>query len=159
MVYRAPVMIDRGEPRETALTLYRMFKEEVYRRRDRMMHWTALGTGSLFTLLLIILLAPSARRLTAPDRLLLAGGSLILAVTFALLIWQQQTRHRQAKQQLIALEQILGLFEGLPSQENRPIYPENWQTEWIRDHSLRQYLSILALLTGLVLTAILLTAE
>ncbi len=149
-------MIARDEQRETALTLYRMFKEEVYRRRDRMMVWTATGAGSLFALLLIILLVPSARRLTTPARLLLACGSLILATTFALMIRQQQTRHRQAKQQLIALEQALGLFEGLPGQKNRPIYPEDWQTEWTRDQSLLQYLLILTLLTGFVLLAILL---
>ena len=34
-------MITQDEQRETALTLYQMFKEEVYRRRDRMMRWTA----------------------------------------------------------------------------------------------------------------------
>lgn len=152
-------MIARDERRETALTLYRMFKEEVYRRRDLMMHWTAIGAGSLFTLLLIILLIPAVRQLTTPDRLLLASGSLILAITFVLMIWQHHTRHRQAKQQLITLEQVLGLFEERPGQENLPIYPEHWQTEWTRDQSLRQYLSILALLTGLVLLAILLAAQ
>lgn len=152
-------MIARNEQRETALTLYRIFKEEVYRRRDRMMRWTATGAGSLFTLLLIILLVPSVRQLTTPARLLLAGGSLILAITFVLMIRQQQTRHRQAKQQLIHLEQALGLFEELPGQENRSIYPEHWQTEWTSDQSLLQYLSILTLLTGLVLAAIVLTAQ
>lgn len=152
-------MIARNEQRETALTLYRIFKEEVYRRRDRMMRWTATGAGSLFTLLLIVLLVPSVRQLTTPARLLLASGSLILAITFALMIRQQQTRHRQAKQQLIHLEQVLGLFEERPGQENRPIYPERWQTEWTSDQSLLQYLSILTLLTGLVLAAIVLTAQ
>lgn len=152
-------MITRDERRETALTLYRIFKKEVYRRRDLMMRWTAIGAGSLFTLLLIILLIPAVHQLTTPARLLLASGSLILAITFVLMIWQHHTRHRQAKQQLITLEQVLGLFEERPGQENPPIYPERWQTEWTRDQSLLQYLSILTLLTGLVLLAILLAAQ
>ena len=151
-------MIAQDEQRETALTLYRIFKEEVYRRRDRMMVWTATGAGSLFALLLLILLVPSARQLTTPARLLLAFGSLILAITFALMIRQQQTRHRQAKQQLITLEQVLGLFDERLRPDDRPIYPDTWQTEWTRDHSLLQYLSILILLTGLVLAAIALVA-
>ena len=151
-------MIARDEQRETALTLYRMFKEEVYRRRDRMMVWTAIGAGTLFALLLIILLVPSARQLTTSSRLLLASGSLILAITFALMIRQQQTRHRQAKQQLITLEQALGFFAEHLGPDDRPIYPEDWRTEWTRDHSLRQYLSILTLLTGLVLAAIIFVA-
>ena len=54
-------MIARDEQRETALTLYRIFKEEVYRRRDRMMVWTATGAGSLFALLLLILLVQIGR--------------------------------------------------------------------------------------------------
>ena len=68
-------MITQDEQRETALTLYQMFKEEVYRRRDRMMRWTAIGAGSLFALLLIILLVPSVRQLTTPARLLLASAA------------------------------------------------------------------------------------
>lgn len=151
-------MIARDEQRETVLTLYRMFKEEVYRRRDRMMIWAATGAGSLFALLLIILLVPSARQLTTPARLLLASGSLTLTITFALMIRQQHTRHRQAKQQLITLEQALGLFKEHLGPDDRAIYPEDWQTEWTGDRSLLHYLSILCLLTGLVLVAILLTA-
>ena len=152
-------MITQDEQRETALTLYQMFKEEVYRRRDRMMRWTAIGAGSLFALLLIILLVPSVRQLTTPARLLLASGSLILAITFVLMIWQQHHRHRQAKQQLIKLEQALDLFGERPVPDNRPTYPEDWQTEWTRDRSLLHYLSILTLLTGLVLIAIMLPAQ
>lgn len=151
-------MITQDDRRETILTLYRIFKEEVYRRRDQMMRWTAIGAGSLVTLLLIVLLAPSVRGLTIPARLLLASGALLLALTFALMVWQQHDRHRQAKQQLIRLEQALGLFEDRPWPDDRPMYPEDWQADWTRDRSLVQYLTILTLLTGITLVAIILPA-
>lgn len=80
-------MITQNERREAILTLYRIFKEEVYRRRDQMMRWTAIGAGSLMTLLLIVLLVPSVHLLTIPARLLLASGSLLFALTFAVMVW------------------------------------------------------------------------
>jgi hypothetical protein len=158
MAHDTPVMITQDERRETILTLYQIFKEEVYRRREQMMRWTAIGTGSLATLLLIVLLAPPVQGLTIPARLLLASGSLLLALTFALMVWQQHDRHRQAKQQLIKLEHALGLFEERPGPDDRPMYPDDWQTDWTRDRSLVQYLAILTLLTGITLVAIMLPA-
>lgn len=148
-------MITQDERRETILALYPIFKEEVYRRRDQMMRWTAIGAGSLTTILLIILLLPSAHSLPTASRWLLAGATLTLALTFASMIWQQWHRHRQAKQQLIVLELALGLFDELPWQENHPLYPKDWQTEWTHDQSLLQYFAILTLLTGIALVAIL----
>ena len=141
---------------ETVLALYQTFKEEVYQRRNQMMRWTAIGAGSLMTLLLIVLLVPSAHLLAFPARLLLASGSLLLALTFAMMVWQHHDRHRQAKQQLITLEQTLGLFEKQPWPDDRPMYPDNWQTDWTHDRSLMQYVAVLALLTVITLLAILL---
>ena len=143
-------MITEDERQETVLRLYPIFKEEVYRRRDQMMRWTAIGAGSLVAILSIVLLVPAARSLSTPPRLLLAFATLLLAIT-----WQQHNRHRQAKQQLIKLEQALGLFEELPGHNDHALYPEDWQNEWSRDRSLIQYLAILTLLTGIVLVAIL----
>ena len=147
-----------GERRETALRLYPIFKEEVYRRRDQMMHWTAIGAGSLVAILSIILLVPSAHSLSITSRLLLACATLVLAITYTGIIWQQHRRHRQAKQQLIQLEQALGLFGELPSPTNHALYPDDWQNEWTRDRSLLQYLAVLTVLTGIALTAIMLPA-
>lgn len=152
-------MTPEDERRETALRLYPIFKEEVYRRRDQMMRWTAIGAGSLVTLLLIVLLTPSAHLLAFPARLLLASGSLLLAMTFAVMVWQQHDRHRQAKQQLIKLEQTLRLFEDQPWPNDRPMYPDDWQTDWTHDRSLLQYLGILTILTGIILVAIMLPAR
>lgn len=152
-------MITQDEQRETILTLYPIFKEEVYRRRDQMMRWTAIGAGSLVTLLLIILLVPSVHLLAFPARLFLASGILLLALTFAVMVWQQHNRHRQAKQQLIKLEHTLSLFEERPWPDDRPLYPEDWKTDWTRDRSLLQYLGILTLLTGITLIAVILPAR
>ena len=91
-------MITEDERRETILQLYPIFKEEVYRRRDQMMRWTAIGAGSLVTLLIIALLIPAAHLLSATSRLLLACATLMLAITHMGIVWQQHNRHRQAKQ-------------------------------------------------------------
>jgi len=148
-------MITEDERRETVLQLYPIFKEEVYRRREQMMRWTAIGAGSLVAILSIVLLVPAARSLSAPSRLLLAGATLLLAITYMGIIRQQHNRHRQAKQQLIKLEQALGLFKELSEHNDHALYPDDWQNEWSRDRSLVQYLAILTLLTAIVLVAIL----
>ncbi|MDP3090843.1 MAG: hypothetical protein Q8N04_09210 [Nitrospira sp.] len=148
-------MIPEDERRETVLRLYPIFKEEVYRRRDQMMRWTAIGAGSLVAILSIVLLGPAAHSLSATSRLLLACATLLLAITYMGIIWQQHNRHRQAKQQLITLEQALGLFGEFPSHHDSALYPEDWQNEWARDRSLLQYLTILTFLTGIALVAIL----
>ena len=148
-------MITEDERHETVLRLYPIFKEEVYRRRDQMMRWTGIGAGSLVAILSIVLLAPAAHSLSATSRLLLACATLLLAITYMGIIWQQHTRHRQAKQQLIKIEQALGLFEEFLGHDDHALYPETWQNEWSRDRSLIQYLAILTLLTGIVLVAIL----
>lgn len=149
-------MITEDERRETVLRLYPIFKEEVFRRRDQMMRWTVIGAGSLIVILSIVLLVPAAHSLSAMSRLLLACATLLLAITYTGIIWQQHNRHRQAKQQLIKLEQALGLFGEFPGHNDNALYPEDWQNEWSRDTSLIQYLTILTLLTGIVLVAILL---
>ncbi len=147
-------MITEDERRETVLRLYPIFKEEVYRRRDQMMRWAAIGAGSLVAILSMALLVPTAHSLSATSRLLLACATLLLAITYMGIIWQQHNRHRQAKQQLIKIEQALGLF-GPPSHHDSALYPKDWQNEWTRDRSLYQYIVVLSLLTGLALIAIL----
>lgn len=155
MVYHLPDMITEDERRETVLRLYPIFKEEVYRRREQMMRWTAIGAGSLVAILSIVLLVPAARSLSAAPRLLLACGTILLTITYMGIIRQQHNRHRQAKQQLIKLERALGLFEELPGHDDHTLYPEGWQNEWTRDRSLLQYMAVLTLLAGIVLVAIL----
>jgi hypothetical protein len=128
-------MITAEEQRATLLALYPLFKEEVYRRREEIMRWTAAGIGSLCTILLVLLLVPEPGRLTLTGRALAAGGILLLTATFIVLILQQQHRHRQAKRTLIELERALGLFDAATFPNRHPLYPEHWQTDWTRDRS------------------------
>ncbi|MCC6139795.1 MAG: hypothetical protein IT389_04170 [Nitrospira sp.] len=139
-----------------ALRLYPIFKEEVYRRRDHMMRWTAIGAGSLVAILCLILLTPAAHSLTTASRLLLACATFLQALAYMGIILQQHARHQQAKQQLIKIEQTLGLFGESTRTANDTFYPDAWKTDWTRDRSLLQYMTILSLLTGITLVAILL---
>jgi hypothetical protein len=72
------------------------------------------------------------------------------------LIYQQQYRHRLAKQILIQLEQALGFYEEGLVVENQTLYPERWKTVWLTDRSGILYFSSLGLLTGIFLIALLL---
>lgn len=146
-------MLTVDEQRATLLALYPLFKEEVYRRREQMMRWSAIGAGSMFTILIVLLLVPTHSQLTLSGRALVAGAIVLLAATFASFILQQQQRHRQAKQTLIELERALGLFDAdiLPNQ--RPLYPNHWQTDWTRDHSTTLSLVLLGFLALLALLA------
>ena len=146
-------MITADEQRTTLLTLYPLFKEEVYRRRHEMMRWTAIGAGSLVTILFVLLLVPTPGHLAFGSRALLATAILLLAATFASLILQQHQRHRQAKQTLIELEQSLGLFDADTFPSRRPLYPDHWQSEWKQDMSTALALILLGLLTLLALLA------
>jgi multisubunit Na+/H+ antiporter MnhG subunit len=147
-------MIGAEEKRATLLVVYPLFKEEVYRRREQMMRWTAIGAGSLFTVILILVLTHA--RLSSGSRLLIMVAILLLTVTFASLILQQQRRHQQAKQTLIDLEQALGFFDDRAILSQGSLYPAHWQTDWKRDTTVGWSLILLGLLA---LTAILAAAS
>jgi hypothetical protein len=147
-------MITADDKRSTLLTLYPLFKEEVYRRRHDMMRWTAIGAGSLVILLLVVLLVPTAHRLPPADRGLLCSGIVLFTTTIVLLILQQRHRHRQAKRTLIDLERALGLFETDFLPDRRPLYPEHWQTEWQQDRSANLSMALLGLLMSLTISAV-----
>jgi uncharacterized membrane protein len=135
--------------------LYPLYKEEVYRRREQMMRLTALGSLGLIAILLGLLLSPQKDRLTGFDALILGVASLIWCGLFNALILQQQTRHRQAKQVLIQLEQALGFYEDGLFVENQSLYPEGWKTAWLGDRTAILYFASLWSLTGLFLLSLL----
>lgn len=146
-------MTTADEQRATLLALYPLFKEEVYRRREQIMRWTAIGTGALCTMLLVLLLVPEPGRLTITGRALVAGAIVVLTATFMVLILQQRQRHRQAKQTLIELERALGLFDAATFPTRHPLYPEHWQTDWTRDRSIALSLLMLGSAALLALLA------
>lgn len=148
-------MITTEEQRSTLLTLYPLFKEEVYRRRHEMMRWTVFGSAGLIAMLVALALNQHKDRPTSVETLLVGLASLIWCGLFCALIRQQQHRHRQAKQVLIQLEQALELYEQGIFMENRTLYPEAWTSDWISDRTGILYFTTLGSLTVLFLIALL----
>ena len=120
------------------------------------MRLTAFGAFVLIAMTIALLLSPLKSRLSLPEALLLALGSLIWCGLICGLILQQQHRHRLAKQVLIQIEQALGFYEDGLFIEHQPLYPAKWKTAWLRDRSGMQYLASLCVLTGIFLLALLL---
>lgn len=147
-------MMTADERPSTLLTLYPLFKEEVYRRRHEMMRWTALGSAGLLAMLGALILRPHTDRLTSSETLLLSLASLIWCGLCCALIRQQQHRHRQAKQVLIQLERALGLYEAGIFVEDHSLYPQTWASDWIRDRTGLLYYGTLGAVTVLILLAL-----
>ena len=143
----------REEQREVLKVLYPWYKEEVFRRREQMMRLTAFASAFL-TLLLVTLLAVPGR---SPQDVTLAvlaiTGVALFSGIFAYLILQQRDRHRMAKQALIEIEQVLGLYEEGLYVAGKALYPKEWQTAWRSDRSATVYFVVLATLTVLVIAA------
>lgn len=148
-------MITEGV-QQTLTVLYPLYKNEVYQRREQMMRLTAFGAFALVAMTFVLLLSPLKSRLSVADAVLLAMVSLIWCALFCGLILQQQHRHRLAKQVLVQIEQALGFYEDGLFIERQTLYPSQWKTAWLRDHSGTQYLAALCALTGIFLVALLL---
>jgi len=140
--------------REELELLYPWYKEEVFRRRERMIWLTASASGVLVLLLMVVQFfpAPAPSPTTA---VLVCLGVVLFSGIMAYLIVQQQARHLMAKRVLIKIEQELGLYEKGRHLEKAALYPEEWQWAWKRDVSVGIYLAVLAGLTGLVIAAVL----
>lgn len=147
-------MITTDERHSTLLMLYPLFKEEVYRRRQEMMRWTAYGSAGLLAMLLLLVLHPHTNQLTSTETLLAGLAGLIWCGLFCALIRQQQDRHRQAKQVLIQLEQALNLYAEGIFVEDHSLYPQTWTSDWTRDKTGLLYYAALSSLTALVLLAL-----
>ena len=140
--------------REELELLYPWYKEEVFRRRERMMWLTACTSGVLVLLLVVVQVFPAPATSLTTAVLVCLGVALFSGI-MAYLIVQQQARHLMAKRVLIKIEQELGLYEKGRHLEEAALYPEEWQWAWKRDVSVGIYLAVLAGLTGLVIAAVL----
>jgi hypothetical protein len=134
--------------------LYPLYKEEVYQRREQMMRLTVIGSLGLITMLFAFLLSPHHDRLTSLDALFTGVAGMIWCGLFCGLIFQQQYRHRQAKQVLVQLEQALGFYEEGLVEEHQSLYPLGWRTAWLNDRTGLLYFTSLCSLTGLFLLAL-----
>jgi len=137
---------------ETLKSLYPLYKEEVYRRRNWMMSLTALGSGYLLLLLFSVQgITPQSQSLFLT--LVAIGGVVIFSVLLIYLILQQRDRHRMAKQTLIEIERRLGLYQEDLYLDHNALYPPNWQTAWLSDRSVLVYIGVLTTLMILVIVA------
>jgi hypothetical protein len=136
--------------------LYPWYKEEVYRRRQQMI-WIAASTA--WTLLLLLFLVPALPPLQPTHRIwgiLTVAGMLLFSGIMMYFIRQQRARYEMAKRILIKIEQQLGLYEKSRHLDDVSLYPEEWQTDWQRDHSEWVYHGIILLMTSLLALALML---
>src|SRR5437588_496302 len=92
--------------REVLDRLYPWYKEEVFRRRERMIWLTAFGGATLVVVLLFVPVVPAAR--SPLLKAMACVGVVLFNGTMAALILQQAERHRLAKQALIRIERPSG---------------------------------------------------
>src|SRR5438552_19192681 len=134
--------------------LYPWYKEEVFRRRERVRWVAASASGVLVVVLVIVRVFPMPA--TSPgSTVLVCLGVALFSGLMAYLIAQQRARHLMAKQVLITIERELGLYEKGRHLEDSALYPKEWQTAWKQDISVGIYLAVLAGLTGLVMAVVL----
>ena len=146
----------REDQLEVLKVLYPWYKEEVFRRREQMMRLTAFASAFLVLLLVTMVAVPARPRPDFTTALFAITGVALFSAVFAYLILQQRTRHRMAKQALVEIERVLGLYDEGLYLEGKALYPEDWKTDWLRDRSVTIYLVVLATLTVLVIAAVLL---
>jgi hypothetical protein len=146
----------REEQLEVLKILYPWSKEEVFRRREQMMRLTAFASAFLVLLLVTMLAVPARPRPDFTVALFAITGVALFSAIFIYLILQQRNRHRLAKQALIEIERVLGLYDEGLYLVGKALYPEDWQTAWLADRSVIVYLTVLTTLTVLVIAAVLL---
>ena len=145
----------RTEQLEILRVLYPWYKEEVFRRREQMMRLTAFASAFLVLLLVTIMAVAPSHHTNMTTQIFAITGVALFSAIFSYLILQQRDRHRIAKQTLIEMEKILGLYdEGLYS-VGKALYPQDWQTAWLSDRSVTVYIAVISALTVLVIAAVL----
>jgi len=145
----------REEQLEILRVLYPWYKEEVFRRREQMMRLTAFASAFLVLLLVTIMAVSPSQVPNVTTQLFAITGVALFSALFAYLILQQRDRHLLAKQTLIEMEKILGLYEEGLYSVGKSLYPQDWQTAWLSDRSVTVYIAVIAALTVLVIAAVL----
>lgn len=143
----------RQEQLEVLRVLYPWYKEEVFRRREQMMRLTAFAGAFLVLLLITLMALATPHPLDITVRVFAISGTALFSALFVYLILQQRDRHRVAKQTLIEIERVLGLYEEGLYTVGKALYPQNWQTEWLSDKSVTVYVAVISALTALVIAA------
>ena len=145
----------REEQLEILRVLYPWYKEEVFRRREQMMRLTAFASAFLVLLLVTIMAVAPSEATHFTTRLFAITGVALFSAIFVYLILQQRDRHRIAKQTLIEMERVLGLYDEGLYLIGKALYPQDWQTAWLSDRSVTVYVAVIAALTVLVIASVL----
>ena len=145
----------REEQLEVLRVLYPWYKEEVFRRREQMMRLTAFASAFLVLLLVTIMAVAPSQATHFTTRLFAITGIALFSAIFVYLILQQRDRHRIAKQTLIEMERVLGLYDEGLYLIGKALYPQDWQTAWLSDRSVTVYVAVIAALTVLVIASVL----
>ena len=145
----------REEQLEILRVLYPWYKEEVFRRREQMMRLTAFASAFLVLLLVTIMALAPSHATDFTIKLFAITGIALFSAIFVYLILQQRDRHRIAKQTLIEMERVLGLYDEGLFLVGKALYPQDWQTAWLSDRSVTVYVAVIAALTVLVIAAVL----
>lgn len=145
----------REEQLEVLRVLYPWYKEEVFRRREQMMRLTAFASAFLVLLLITILTLATPHQVGLTVRVFAVTGTALFSALFIYLILQQRDRHHVAKETLIEMEKVLGLYKEDLYLVGKALYPIDWQTAWLNDRSVTVYNSIITALTVLVIAAVL----
>ena len=145
----------KEEQLEIVRVLYPWYKEEVFRRREQMMRLTAFGSAFLVLLLITILALAPPYPVDPIIKIFSLTGVALFSSLFIYLILQQRDRHILAKQTLIEIEKVLGLYEKGLYLKDKTLYPEDWQTSWQTDRSITVYVAVITALAVLVIAAVL----
>ena len=133
---------------EVLKTVYPIFKNEVYGRRQSMTWIAMAGSATLLGLLLV-----GSSQWFSVD--VLRWPILLGVVVFSSLlidqIRQQDLRHKQAKHELIEIEKALGFFEENSYLPGRSLYPQTWQRLPQRDWQFLMSVLSITVLTALVI--------
>lgn len=142
------------EQMEVFRVLYPWYKEEVFRRREQMVRLTAFGSAFLVLLLITILALSPPSPMDPTIKVFAVTGTALFSALFVYLILQQRDRHRLAKQTLVEMERVLGLYEEGRYLVGKALYPKDWQTTWLSDRSVTVYVAMMTVLTILVIASI-----
>ena len=153
MMTEAPAKLSE-EQIEVFRVLYPWYKEEVFRRRDQMVRLTAFGSAFLVLLLITILALAPPYPMDPTIKVFAVTGTALFSALFVYLILQQRDRHRLAKQTLVEMERVLGLYEEGRYLVGKALYPEDWQTTWLSNRSVTVYVAMMTVLTILVIASI-----
>jgi uncharacterized protein YhhL (DUF1145 family) len=129
-------------------TLYPLFKQEVYERREQMMRIGRFGMAFFLGIMVLGLFFPFGIGSNAL-RVYTALGVIVFAGLLVFQMRQHRSRHIKAKQAVIEIERALHLFEPGVYLPGKGLYPDEWSHYAGRDGGLALTIASLVLVAVL----------